>query len=91
VYSRESFDVPRIVEMMTAHELARGRRYTGLVNDFAGYSELSGLVHNGRAVLVARAARPAGRLTSGGAALSAETQSWTFYRAVFPVAERSAP
>lgn len=85
-YDRASFDVPRIVEIMTAHDLAGGRKYTGLANQYEGFSELSGLVENGRAVLFGRAARRAARLERGGApADESQTQAWTFRRFVFPV------
>jgi hypothetical protein len=89
-YDTASFDVPRIVEIMTAHELAGGRRYTGLANAYQGFAELSDLVANRRAVLVGRSARTVATLNRDDAPLAPEhTQSWTFYRFVFPVAAES--
>jgi hypothetical protein len=88
-YDSASFDIPRIVEIMTAHELAGGEKYTGLSNKYQGFCELSDLVRCGRAVLLGRVARPAARLERDGVSLAgAETESWTFYRFVFPVAEK---
>ncbi|MEX0978690.1 MAG: hypothetical protein WDZ48_07555, partial [Pirellulales bacterium] len=88
-YDSASFDVPRIVEIMTAHDLAGGEKYTGLANKHQGFSELSDLVRCGRAVLLGRAIGPAARLERDGAPLAgAETENWTFYRFVFPVAEK---
>ncbi len=86
-YDQESFDVPRIVELMSAHELARGRAYTGLANQYQHFTELSGLVRDGRAVLIGRVQQPAATLEHHGEPLAkGTTQSWTFYRYVFPVA-----
>ncbi len=90
-YDQESFDVPRIVEMMSAHELAGGRAYTGLANQYQQFSELSGLVRDGRAVLIGRVARPAATLEQAGRPLAeAHTRRWTFYRYVFPVTAADA-
>jgi hypothetical protein len=91
-YDQSSFDVPTIVEMMTAHELAGGKTYTGLANQYQRFTELSGLVRGGRAVLIGRVAKPAVELQRDGAPLAAaETQHWTYHRYVFPVAEKRNP
>jgi len=90
-YDRASFDVPRIVEIMTAHDMVGGEIYTGLVNQYQGFAEISRLVRNGRAVLFGRTARPAARLERDGEPLAAgETENWTFHRYVFPVARQPA-
>ncbi|MBI3839083.1 MAG: hypothetical protein HY288_14275, partial [Planctomycetia bacterium] len=88
-YDRASFDVPRIVEIMSAHELAGGERYTGLSNQYQGFVELSGLVKNGRAILIGRQSEKATELVRDGQPLEREGagQHWTFYRYVFPVEE----
>ncbi len=94
-YEPESFDIPRIVEMITAHSLAGDRSYTTLANQFQGFAELSSLVHDGRAVLLGRVQEPAATLESDNVSLdAAQLRSWTFHRYVFPVAEpadRSTP
>ena len=88
-YDRASFDIPRIVEIMTAHDLAGGEKYTGLVNQYQAFSEISPSVQNGRAVLLGRSAGPAARLERDDEPLAgADLETWTFYRYVFPVAER---
>jgi len=84
-YDDASFDLPQIVEMMTAHELAGGRTYTGLSNQYLQFAELSSLVHGGRAVLLARVPTAATRLEGAPVAEDA-AQSWTFYRFAIPVA-----
>lgn len=86
-YNHESFDVPRIVEMMTAHELAGGRAYTNLANRYQAFAELSGHVQRGRAVLVGRVEQSPTELSRDGQPLAdaEHTQQWTFYRYVIPV------
>jgi hypothetical protein len=90
-YDRASFDVPRIVEIMTAHDMVEGAKYTGLTNQYQGFAEISRLVRNGRAVLFGVAERPAARLERDGGPLAADqTRNWTFHRYVFPVADQLA-
>jgi hypothetical protein len=90
-YDRASFDVPRIVEIMTAHDMVGGEKFTGLANQYQGFAEISRLVRNGRAVLFGRTPGPAARLERDGERLAAdETEQWTFHRYVFPVAEQPA-
>lgn len=89
-YDRASFDIPRIVEIMTAHDLAGGENYTELSNQYQGFVEMSDLVRSGRAVLFARGAKPAAQLLRDGEPIDgAQTESWTFYRFVFPVANQA--
>lgn len=90
-YDREAFDVPRIVEIMTAHDLADGEKYTALANKYEGFNELSTLVQNGRAVLFGRSTKRAARLELDGAPVDeADSQNWTFRRYVFPVAVKDS-
>jgi hypothetical protein len=85
-YDRASFDVPRIIEIMTLHELAGGEKYTGLSDSYQGFIDLSGLVHNGRAVLIGRKATGTMELERDGKPLdSPRGRHWTFYRYVLPV------
>ncbi len=91
-YDRASFDVPRIVEIMTTYELAGGEKYTGLANAYQDFIDLSGLVKNGRAVLIGRKAQRATELERDGRPLgNGDSRHWTIYRYVFPVREHSAP
>ncbi len=85
-YDRGSFDIPRIVEIMTSHDLAGGPNYTTLAHQHRGFVDLSSLVKDGRAVLVGRRADPASQLLRDGRPIDdAPRQHWTFYRFVFPV------
>jgi len=89
-YDRGSLDVPRIVEIMSAHELAGGESYTGLVNQYQSFVDLSGLVKAGRAILIGRRAKAAAELTRDGQPMTTEADGrWTFYRYVFPVREQT--
>lgn len=91
-YDRASFDVAKIVEIMTTHTLAGGEKYTGLAHKYQGFVELSGLVQNGRAVLVGRTAQPAATLQRDAKPLvDAAGVQWSFQRYVFGVQDRSAP
>ncbi len=88
-YNRASFDVPRIIEVMSAFQLAGGEDYTGLSNNYQDFIDISTLVRDGRAVLFGRARGSATQLQREGRELAgADDQHWVFYRCVFPVAER---
>ena len=56
-YNRASFDVPRIIEVMSAYQLAGGEDYTGLSNNYQDFIDISTLVRDGRAVLFGRCAQ----------------------------------
>jgi hypothetical protein len=85
-YDRASFDIRRIVEMLSAHELAGGAKYTGLAHEYQGFFDMSRLVANRRAVLLVRVDRQATVLKRDGKPLgSQDDRWWTFYRYVFEV------
>ncbi len=89
-YDRASFDVPRILEIMTTFELAGGQKYTGLTNNYQGFVDMSSLIKNGRAVLVGRSRTSATEMQRDGKSLSSDRgQHWTIYRYVFPVRDGS--
>jgi hypothetical protein len=91
-FEQTSFDVPRIVEIMSCHELAGGRGYTGLDGTYQEFVDLSRLVRDGRAILIGRRPKAATRLICDGQPLvDPSGQEWTFYRFVFPVAKTAAP
>ncbi len=91
-YDRASLDVPRIVQIMSAHELAGGEGYTGLVNQYQAFIDMSGLVKNGRAILIGRQAKATAELTVDGQPIANESDGhWTFHRYVFPVREQTRP
>lgn len=85
-YDRASFDIRRIVEILSAHELAGGAKYTGLAHDYQGFFDMSRLVANRRAVLLVRVDRPAATLERDGKKLTDDkSEPWTFFRYVFEV------
>lgn len=85
-YDRASFDVRRIVEMLSAHELAGGAKYTGLAHEYQSFFDMSRLVANRRAVLLVRVDQPAAALERDGQPLADDaSERWTFYRYVFEV------
>lgn len=91
-FEQTSFDVPRIVEIMSCHELAGGRGYTGLDGTYQEFVDLSKLVRDGRAILIGHRPKAATRLVCDGQPLDDPAgQAWTFYRFVFPVAKAAAP
>ncbi len=87
LWQRDSTDLPRLVQILTFHEAARGRNYTGLTHRYQPYLDLSGHLKLNRAVLVGRSAAPTSRLTQAGSDLAAgdETSSQTWFRVIFPV------
>jgi hypothetical protein len=97
LWRRDSTDLPRIVQMLMFHEVARGRNYTGLTHRYQPYLDLSDHLRLNRAVLVGRADDPITQLMNAdGRPLAAEgTSSETWFRFVFPVstppAAASAP
>lgn len=91
-YERATFDLRRIVEMLSIHELAGGQKYTGLAHDYQQYFDMSHLVQNRRAVLLVQVERPATLLERDGRPLEdAEGQRLTFLRMVFPVGTATKP
>ena len=55
VYDQSSGDPLYVLRMMMFYELAGGRRYTGLTNDYQRFVDFSDLLKTGRAVLIAQA------------------------------------
>jgi hypothetical protein len=85
----EDVDVPRILQMMMFHQAAGGRAYTGWLDRFQGYVDLSGHLTLGRAILVGRASQAGAHLKRDGQTLTdGREQHWTFYRIVYPVANQ---
>jgi hypothetical protein len=90
-YDRASFEIPKIVEIMSAYSMAGGEKYTLLTNDYQPFVDLSRLVAGGRAVLIGRSAEPAATLDRDKRPLDAAGSHWTYYRFVFAVQESAAP
>jgi len=52
-YNRSSRDMAGVLQAMMFYDAAGGRKRTGMANDYQGFTDLSGLLKAGRAVLVA--------------------------------------
>ena len=52
-YDRSSRDMAYVLQAMMFYDAAGGRKRTGMANDYQGFTDLSGLLKAGRAVLVA--------------------------------------
>jgi hypothetical protein len=88
-YDPASLDLSGVVQTMMFYDALGGRQYTGIPDDQQGFVDLSSVLRQGRAVLVARIAEE-DRLGSSwhnhGDALDPEQlQSWKFCRIVIPV------
>jgi len=87
-YDLSSVDPTYVVQAMAFFDAAGGRRYTGLVNRYQGFVDLSPLLGTPRAVLMALAPDDAAsaRLLRDGKPLTDETgHNSTVLRFVFPV------
>lgn len=82
-YSRE---IPRIIEMMMFHSAAGGEKYTGLLNRYQSFVDMSSHLNVGEAVLIGRTNQAATNLRLDGESLEkCYDQRWAFYRFVIPV------
>ncbi|HTM55122.1 MAG TPA: hypothetical protein VL175_13895 [Pirellulales bacterium] len=91
-YNRASFDVGRIVEIMSAHELAGGEKYTGLSHRDLAFLDLSRLVNTGAAVLIGRSPTATARFQAQPAPAAEDSGfEWCFHRYVFPVSNEPGP
>jgi hypothetical protein len=85
-YDRSSFDIGRIVEVMMFHERAGATNYTGLLNRYQNFLDMSNELEMGRAILVGRG--PAGaQVKINDQPVPGDDQSHhtTIYRFVLPV------
>jgi hypothetical protein len=87
-YDLESFDVPMILRQMMFYEVSGGRRYTGLLNRYQEFADMSGQLDLGRAVLwgLVEGGSGAAELRRDGRPLAGPNdRHWTMYRFVLPV------
>lgn len=85
-YNQASFNVRSILQQMMFYDGAGGRSYTGLLNRYQSYVDLSDHLDLGRVILWGTADRPAAEVRSDGAAIApANVQQTTFYRFVISV------
>jgi len=95
-YDRSSTDPSYVLWAMAFYEAVGGRRYTGLVNRYQGFVDLSHLLATGRAVLMAvgpadpsqAADHGAGLLRDGEPIAETGGRHPTIYRFVYPVESR---
>jgi hypothetical protein len=92
-YDLESLDVPLIIRQMMFDEAAGGHRYTGLLNRYQAFADLSSHLQMDQAILVGvvegrnRTGSIAADLLDGKNSMNGpQDKHWTFYRFVFPVA-----
>ncbi|MGO9114934.1 MAG: hypothetical protein ACLP9L_37455 [Thermoguttaceae bacterium] len=52
-YNRSSRDMAYVLQAMMFYDAAGGRKWTGMANDYQGFTDLSDLLKAGRAILVA--------------------------------------
>jgi hypothetical protein len=85
-YDYGGFNVPRILEMMMFHERAGGANYTGLLNRYQSFVDLSSQLEFGRAILIGLGP-PGATVEVNGTSLDALPSSRhdTIYRFLLPV------
>lgn len=94
-YDRASVDLGYVLRMMMFFEAGGGRRYTGLVNRYQSFVDLSSLLKTNRAILVGTAPASPAKAPQHGALLLREgkpvaadqDQQITVYRFVYPVTQ----
>jgi hypothetical protein len=96
-WDHSTFDVPTIVRQMMFDEAAGGHRYTGLLNRYQAFADLSDHLQMDQAILVGmvegrdRPGATAADLFDGQQSMNGpQDKHWTFYRFVFPVAKTAA-
>lgn len=96
-WDASSYEVPIIVRQMMFDEAAGGDRYTGLLNRYQAFADLSDHLQMDQAILVGmvegrdRSGAIAADLLNGQKSMNGpQDKHWTFYRFVFPVAKTAA-
>lgn len=83
-----STDVPRILQMLMFHDVARGFSYTGLTHHYQPYIDFSEQIRSGRAVLAGYASQRVATARLDGRSLADSydaSRTWTVFRLVLPV------
>ena len=82
----QSDDVSRILKSMMFYERINGRKYTGRMNHYQQFVDLSHLLTPDRAILLARVEAPGSHWqTLDGPLASDGDRRWLYYRFVLPV------
>lgn len=89
-YDPSSTRVPKILEMMMFYEAVGGQAYLRLSNHEHARLDLSHLLRDGRAILLARGSEAAARIECDHEPLAADaSRQWTIYRFVLPVRRKA--
>lgn len=85
-YDQASFNVRSILQQMMFYDGVNGRSYTGLLNRYQSYVDLSDHLDLGQVILWGAADRPASELKPEGAGVAApDVKQTTFYRFLISV------
>ena len=89
-YDRASFDVGRIVEVMMFHDRAGATNYTGLLNRYQNFVDMSNELELGRAILIGHGPDGAKvEINNQATVAQGENNHTTIYRFVLPVKSAS--
>lgn len=85
-YDYSVTDVTATTRAMLFHKSIGGDEYTGIINDYRGFIDMTELLNAGRAVLFGTADESPVELFDGEEPLpTSGAKRWTWYRCVFPV------
>ena len=89
-----STDVPRILQMLMFHDVARGHSYTGLTHHYQSHIDFSEQIRSGRAVLAGYTKQRVATVSLDGKSQADNydaDRTWTVFRLVLPVRTASEP
>jgi len=79
--------VDQLIDLMMFYDAVGGKRFVRLSNQLQPFLDLSHLLKQGRAILIARSSQPGSELLRDGRSMHQDgNQHWTIYRFVLPVA-----
>jgi len=88
-FNHRRTDVARIAKAMMFYRAIRGKSYTKLYHRYQSYIDLSHLLADSQAILLARCHASGSHWTNANLPLgSADDQHWTYYRFFLPVKEK---
>ena len=78
--------VDQLMDLMMFYDAVGGKRFVRLSNQLQPFLDLSHLLKQGRAILIARSVQPGSELLRDGQSMHQDgNQHWTIYRFVLPV------
>jgi hypothetical protein len=79
--------IDQLIDLMMFYDAVGGKRFVRLSNQLQPFLDLSHLLKQGRAILIARSSQPGSELLRDGRPMHQDgNQYWTIYRFVLPVA-----